>query len=83
MLRNVQPIYADLACGGVALAHNGNLTNALTLRQKLVQQGCLFQSTTDTEVIIHLLAIDSEQHHNRAVLPAPCARWREPIHWSC
>ncbi|GAB3123847.1 amidophosphoribosyltransferase [Novispirillum itersonii subsp. nipponicum] len=55
-LRNVQPLYADLAFGGIALAHNGNLTNALTLRHKLVEQGCIFQSTSDTEVIIQLMA---------------------------
>ncbi len=55
-LRNVQPIYADLAKGGFALCHNGNLTNAIALRQELVQQGAIFQSTSDTEVIIHLMA---------------------------
>jgi amidophosphoribosyltransferase len=57
-LRNVQPLFAEFAAGGLALAHNGNLTNALTLKKRLVQQGCLFQSTTDTEVIIHLMATD-------------------------
>ncbi len=56
LLRNVQPLYADLDCGGFALAHNGNLTNAQTLRQELVRAGALFQSTTDTEVILHLMA---------------------------
>jgi amidophosphoribosyltransferase len=56
LLRNVQPLYADFAFGGLALAHNGNLTNALALRRQLVEQGCLFQSTSDTEVIIHLIA---------------------------
>jgi amidophosphoribosyltransferase len=56
LLRNVQPLFADFAFGGLALAHNGNLTNALTLRRRLVEQGCLFQSTSDTEVIIHLIA---------------------------
>jgi amidophosphoribosyltransferase len=56
MMRNVQPLYADLAFGGMAIAHNGNLTNALTLRRELVHQGCIFQSTTDTEIIIHLMA---------------------------
>ncbi|GAB3458641.1 amidophosphoribosyltransferase [Insolitispirillum peregrinum] len=56
VLRNVQPLYADLAFGGMALAHNGNLTNALTLRHKLVEKGCIFQSTSDTEVIIQLVA---------------------------
>jgi amidophosphoribosyltransferase len=56
MLRNVQPLYADLAFGGFALAHNGNLTNAGTLRSELVENGAIFQSTSDTETIIHLMA---------------------------
>jgi amidophosphoribosyltransferase len=56
LLRNVQPLFADFAFGGLALCHNGNLTNALTLRRGLVQRGCLFQSTSDTEVIVHLIA---------------------------
>lgn len=56
VLRNVQPLFADLQFGGFALAHNGNLTNAMTLRQQLVQRGSLFQSTSDTEVIVHLMA---------------------------
>src|SRR5260221_579427 len=56
ILRNVQPLFADLAFGGFAIAHNGNLTNAYALRQELVQRGSLFQSTTDTEVITHLMA---------------------------
>ena len=56
LLRNVQPLYADFAFGGLALGHNGNLTNALALRRQLVEEGCLFQSTSDTEVIIHLIA---------------------------
>jgi amidophosphoribosyltransferase len=56
-LRNVQPLYADFVFGGLAVAHNGNLTNALGLRRSLVQRGCLFQSTTDSEVFIHLIAI--------------------------
>ena len=56
VLRNVQPLFAEFAFGGLAIAHNGNLTNALTLRDRLVNRGCLFQSTTDTEVIIHLIA---------------------------
>jgi len=54
--RNIQPLFADFASGGFAIGHNGNLTNAVVLRQALVQRGCLFQSTTDTEVIIHLIA---------------------------
>ncbi|QHI95217.1 amidophosphoribosyltransferase [Aristophania vespae] len=56
-LRNVQPFYADYAFGGLAVAHNGNLTNAATLRRALVGRGCIFQSTTDTEVFVHLIAI--------------------------
>lgn len=57
LLRNVQPLFAEMEFGGLALAHNGNLTNAAQLRRQLVKRGCLFQSTTDTEVIIHLIAI--------------------------
>ncbi len=60
-LRNVQPVFADLQFGGFALAHNGNLTNAMTLRRELVARGSLFQSTSDTEVIVHLMAT-SEFH---------------------
>jgi len=56
VMRNVQPLFAELSFGGFALAHNGNLTNAYGLRRELVQRGSLFQSTTDTEVIIHLMA---------------------------
>ncbi|MEL6830415.1 MAG: amidophosphoribosyltransferase [Pseudomonadota bacterium] len=54
--RNIQPIYADLDAGGFAIAHNGNLTNSRALRQKLVSRGSIFQSTMDTEVILHLVA---------------------------
>lgn len=57
VLRNVQPLYADLAFGGFGIAHNGNLTNARSLRHQLVQRGSLFQSTSDTEVIVHLMAL--------------------------
>ncbi len=57
ILRNVQPLYADFEFGGLAVAHNGNLTNAHVLRRALVRRGCLFQSTTDSEVFIHLIAI--------------------------
>lgn len=55
-LRNVQPLFAELHGGGFAVAHNGNLTNALTLRRQLVQEGSICQSTSDTEVILHLVA---------------------------
>jgi len=56
LLRNVQPLFADLNVGGVAVAHNGNLTNAFTVRKRLVKNGAIFQSTMDTEVIVHLIA---------------------------
>ena len=56
ILRNVQPLFADLAGGGFACAHNGNLTNALTLRNELVKRGAIFQSTSDTETILQLVA---------------------------
>ncbi len=54
--RNVQPLFADLAGGGLTIAHNGNLTNARTLRNELVRDGAIFHSTSDTEVMIHLTA---------------------------
>src|SRR6266545_6874337 len=56
ILRNVQPLFAELNAGGFAVAHNGNLTNGLTLRRALVSEGAMMQSTTDTEVILHLVA---------------------------
>jgi amidophosphoribosyltransferase len=56
ILRNVQPLFAELATGGLAVAHNGNLTNGLTLRRELISHGAICQSTSDTEVILHLVA---------------------------
>ncbi len=55
-LRNVQPFFADTNAGGIAVAHNGNLTNAITLRKKLVDDGAIFYSTSDTETIVQLIA---------------------------
>jgi amidophosphoribosyltransferase len=55
-LRNVQPLFAELASGGFAVAHNGNISNAMRLRRDLNRRGSIFQSTSDTEVIIHLVA---------------------------
>ena len=55
-LRNIQPFFADTNAGGIGVAHNGNLTNALTIRKKLVEDGAIFYSTSDTEVIIQLIA---------------------------
>lgn len=56
VMRNVQPLFADLVFGGFAIAHNGNLTNARTCRRDLVEKGCIFQSTSDTETILHRIA---------------------------
>ena len=61
ILRNSQPLFADLQSGGFALCHNGNITNALTLRRELVADGAICQSTSDTEVILHLIA-RSQKH---------------------
>ena len=55
-LRNIQPLFAELNDGGFAIAHNGNLSNAMKLRRTLNRRGSIFQSTSDTEVIIHLVA---------------------------
>ncbi len=56
ILRNVQPLFCELDAGGFAVGHNGNLTNGLTLRRQLVREGAIMQSTTDTEVVLHLVA---------------------------
>jgi len=63
-IRNAQPLFAELAEGGFALAQNGNLSNALKLRRTLNRRGSIFQSTSDTEVIIHLVATS---HNNNAL----------------
>ena len=55
-LRNIQPFFADLHLGGLSLAHNGNLTNALLLRETLVKDGAIFRTTSDTETIVQLIA---------------------------
>ena len=55
-LRNVQPFFADTNSGGIGVAHNGNLTNAITLRNKMVQEGSIFYTTSDTETIVKLIA---------------------------
>ena len=55
-LRNIQPFFADLHMGGLSIAHNGNLTNALKLREELVKDGAIFRTTSDTETIVQLIA---------------------------
>ena len=56
LLRNTQPLFAEMASGGLAIAHNGHLTNAYLLREQLVRDGAIFQSTSDTEVVLHLVS---------------------------
>jgi amidophosphoribosyltransferase len=58
--RNYQPIFAEFSFGSLAIAHNGNLTNAATLRKSLISRGSIFQSSMDTEVIIHLIALSQK-----------------------
>ena len=70
--RNIQPIFADLAGGGLAVAHNGNLTNAHGLREDLVRQGAIFQSTSDTETIVHLAARSTCQRLVDKLIDALC-----------
>jgi len=69
-LRNIQPLYGDMDFGGFAVAHNGNLTNALKLRSELVQRGSIFQSTSDSEVIVHLVATSEEKSVKDRVIDA-------------
>ncbi len=58
---NIQPIFADFNFGGFALAHNGNLTNAGTLRESLIKRGSIFSTTMDTEVMMHLTSLSQEE----------------------
>ena len=55
-IRDVQPFFGEFAMGGAAIAHNGNITNALSLRRELIERGSIFQSSSDSECIIHLMA---------------------------
>ena len=60
-LRNVQPFFAELESGGLALAHNGNVTNAMTVQRELQRAGAIFSSTSDTETLLHLVAVSPEK----------------------
>lgn len=69
-LRNVQPLFAELADGGIAVAHNGNLTNAMTVQRVLQKQGSIFTSTSDTETLLHLIATSREKDINSRFIEA-------------
>ncbi|MEM6461969.1 MAG: amidophosphoribosyltransferase, partial [Pseudomonadota bacterium] len=60
-LRNVQPFFAEFAGGGFAIAHNGNITNALTKQKELQRRGAIFASTSDTETVLHLIAMSDRK----------------------
>ncbi|HEO70338.1 MAG TPA: amidophosphoribosyltransferase, partial [Candidatus Hydrogenedentes bacterium] len=70
MLKNVQPLPVDYARGSMALGHNGNLVNAQALREELEDEGSIFQSTTDSEVIIHLVARSKRKRFVECVIEA-------------
>ncbi len=67
---NIQPLFAELDTGGLSLAHNGNLTNASFLRERLIKDGSIFQSSTDTEVIMHLIARSLRSHREDRLIDA-------------
>ena len=69
-LKNIQPLFADLIGGGIACAHNGNLTNGIELRNNLVTKGAIFQSTTDTEALLHLIAQSNKTSIVKKVIDA-------------
>jgi amidophosphoribosyltransferase len=69
-LRNVQPFFAELADGGLAVAHNGNITNAMTVQRRLQKEGSIFSSTSDTETILHLIATSKERDTNARFIEA-------------
>jgi amidophosphoribosyltransferase len=69
-LRNVQPLFAELADGGFAVAHNGNITNAMTVQRSLQKLGAIFSSTSDTETIMHLVATSKEKNFNARFIEA-------------
>jgi amidophosphoribosyltransferase len=75
-LRNVQPLFAELEVGGIAIAHNGNFTNGLTLRKRLIAQGAICQSTSDTEVVLHLIARSRAPVDGRPLHRRRSARWK-------
>ena len=76
----MQPLFAELAAGGLAVAHNGNLTNGLTLRRELIAEGAICQSTSDTEVVL-LLTARSRKAASSTASSTRCSRSRAPMRW--
>merc|ERR1711991_48018 len=70
LFKNIQPLFADLQGGGLACSHNGNLTNGIELRKKLVREGAIFQSTSDTEAFIHLISKSKEKTIIKKIIDA-------------
>ena len=81
-LRNIQPFFADTNAGGIGVAHNGNLTNSITLRNRLVQDGAIFHTTSDTETIVQLIAKSKRNKTIDKVIDAiiPNTRWLRACH---
>ena len=70
LFKNIQPLFADLQGGGVACSHNGNLTNGIELRKRLIREGSIFQSTSDTEAFIHLISKSKEKTIVKKIIDA-------------
>ena len=70
LFKNIQPLFADLQGGGLACSHNGNLTNGIELRKRLIREGSIFQSTTDTEAFIHLISKSMEKTIIKKIIDA-------------
>ena len=70
LFKNIQPLFADLLGGGIACSHNGNLTNGIELRKRLIKEGSIFQSTSDTEAFIHLISKSKEKTIVKKIIDA-------------
>ena len=70
ILRNVQPFFADTNAGGIGVSHNGNFTNAITLRKKLVEDGAIFYTTSDSETIVQLIARSKKEKNIDKIIEA-------------
>lgn len=81
VLANAQPCHVATRCGPLAIAHNGNLINAAELKRELVEKGAIFTTSSDTEVLVHLIA-RSEAGRSRARSARPWSRWTAPTAWS-